>query len=64
MHKQRLVSKKCYSEEEIYMAVEDAEKYKMINCEQPGFFDVAINTGKLTVCIHQFNNRSCHVKIH
>lgn len=64
MHKQRLVSKKCYSEEEIHVAVEDAEKYKRVNCEQPGFFDVAINTGKLNN-IHNIRlYHVCHVKIH
>ena len=46
VHKQRLMDKKCYSEEEVEEAVEDGEKYKAINRETPGFFDVAINTGK------------------
>jgi len=45
VHKQRLINKKCYSEEEVCMVVEMAEKYKQINRETPGFFDVAINTG-------------------
>lgn len=48
IHKQRLINKTCYSEEEIHIALEDAEKYKKINREEPGFFDVAINTGKPT----------------
>lgn len=48
VHKQRLINKKCYSEEQIDMAVEDAERYKQINRETPGFFDVAINTDSLS----------------
>lgn len=48
IHKQRLINKTCYSEEEIHIALEDAEKYKKINREEPGFFDVAINTDSLT----------------
>ena len=39
------MDKKCYSEDEIHKTVKDAEKYKEINRERPGFFDVAINTG-------------------
>ena len=55
VHKQRLVNKKCYSEEEVHLVVEDAEKYKEINRERPGFFDVAINTGKPTASIVHSN---------
>ena len=44
---------KCYSEEHIGVAVEDAEKYKQINRETPGFFDVAINTGKINCRMYQ-----------
>ena len=64
VHKQRLINKNCYSEEEVHMAVEDAEKYKKINSEQPGFFDVAINTGKPTVKIQQLILDVHHLKIH
>ena len=46
------------------MAVEDAEKYKKINSEQPGFFDVAINTGKPTAKIQQLILDMHHLKIH
>ena len=53
VHKQRLINKKCYTEEEIHRAVEDAEKYKQINREAPGFFDVAISTGKFSCKCNQ-----------
>lgn len=46
MHKERLVGKGCYSDEEIKKAVNDVEVYKQIHLEKPGFFDTAINTGK------------------
>jgi len=39
------VDKGCYSEDEIHKALQDAEAYKAINRDQPGFFDVAINAG-------------------
>jgi len=39
------VDKGCYSEDNIHKALQDAEIYKAINRDQPGFFDVAINAG-------------------
>ena len=39
------MDKGCYSEDEIHKALQDAEAYKVINRDQPGFFDVAINAG-------------------
>lgn len=39
------MDKGCYSEDKISKALQDAEAYKAVNREQPGFFDVAINSG-------------------
>ncbi|XP_065912424.1 leucine-rich repeat and guanylate kinase domain-containing protein-like isoform X2 [Dysidea avara] len=48
IHKERLVDKGCYSGDEISKALQDAEAYKTVNREQPGFFDVAINADSLS----------------